>query len=357
MSPAASDPAVARGGEGMQGMQGTVRAVILAGGRGTRLAPLTDTTPKPLLPVAGRPVVVHQLLRLAAAGVRQVCLSTGYRAEQFEPVLGDGSAYGVALTYAVEFEPLGTGGAIAAALDALGTREGDPLLVCNGDQLIHHDLQGQVLDFAVHHRGGASASIHVRRVDDARAFGLVDADETGCITDFREKPTERVSGLVNAGTYVLDARLLSGMPRGQQVSFEREVLPRALREGCVVRAYEDERYGVDIGTPTSLVAESRGAVLATGTTCLIDPAADVDPSAVVDDGSWIGPHTSVGALARVRASILMPGARVGARGVVEQSVLGHRARVADGITLRDCVVGDGAVVRRTPSPGSRISPT
>ena len=335
---------------------GDVYAVILAGGLGTRLAPLTDHTPKPLLPVAGEPVVAHQLRWLAAAGVTRVVLTTSYRAEQFAPALGDGSAYGVRLTYCQEDQPLGTGGALAAAADLLATRPGDTLLVLNGDQLTDHDVGQQLSRFRrARSNCGCVASIHARPVDDARGFGLLSLDEEDRVVGFEEKPAEPVAGIVNAGTYVLDAACLRDVPRDRAVSFEREVVPGLLRDGAVVTAYIQDAYSIDVGTPATLVAASREAVLRCGP-AMIDPEARVDPAASVFGGSYIGPGTDVGAGAVIDGSIVMAGARIGAGVVVERSVIGRRASVESPVTLQDNVIGDDALVEagRGPEPGERV---
>ncbi|NYJ74819.1 sugar phosphate nucleotidyltransferase [Allobranchiibius huperziae] len=333
-----------------------VYAVVLAGGLGSRLAPLTDNTPKPLLPVAGEPVVVHQLRWLAAAGVTRVVLTTSYRAEQFEPALGDGSAYGVQLDYCHEDQPLGTGGALAAAADRLAPAPGDALLVLNGDQLTGHDVRRQLFLFdEARSERGCVVSIHARPVDDARAYGLLSVDGHDQVVGFEEKPTELVAGIVNAGTYVLDPACLQEVPRGEPVSFERDVMPGLLRDGAVVTAYVQDAYSIDVGTPATLVAASRDAVLRHGP-ALIDPGATVDPTAAVVGGSWVGPGAQVGAAAVVDGSIVMTGAEVGAGVVVQQSVIGQRARVEGPIILQDNAIGDEAVVEagHGPEPGDSV---
>ncbi|MBO1754059.1 NDP-sugar synthase [Allobranchiibius sp. CTAmp26] len=333
-------------------------AVVLAGGLGTRLAPLTDNTPKPLLPVAGEPVVAHQLRWLAAAGVTRVVLTTSYRAEQFAPTLGDGSAYGVHLTYCHEEHPLGTGGALVAAVDRLAPAPGETLLVLNGDQLTGHDVRRQLFLFQdARSAQGCVASIHARPVDDARAYGLLSLDAHDRVLAFEEKPLgpDPVAGIVNAGTYVLDPACLRDVPRGEVVSFERDVMPALLRNGAMVTAYVQDAYGVDVGTPETLVAASRDAVLRSGP-ALIDPGASVDPTASVLGGSYVGPGAQIGAAAVVDGSIVMADAHVGAGVVVQQSVVGQRAQVESPIILQDNVIGDDALVEagHGPEPGERV---
>lgn len=333
-------------------------AVVLAGGLGTRLKPLTDNTPKPLLPVAGEPVVAHQLRWLAAAGINRVVLTTSYRAEQFQPALGDGSAYGVRLTYCHEEQPLGTGGALVAAVDRLAPAAGDAVLVLNGDQLTGHDVRRQLSLFEEARTGrGCVASIHARPVEDARAYGLLSVDAHKRVVAFEEKPVgpEPVAGIVNSGTYVLDHACLRDVPRGESVSFERDVMPALLRDGRVVVAYVEDAYSVDVGTPATLVAASRDAVLRDGP-ALIDSSATVNPTASVLGGSYVGPGAQIGAGAVVDGSIVMAGAHVGAGVVVQESVIGQRASVDGPLMLQDNVIGDDAVVEagHGPEPGERV---
>lgn len=334
----------------------TLHAVILAGGRGTRLAPLTDRTPKPLLPVAGRPVVAHQLSRLTSLGISRVLLTTSYLAEQFRTTLGDGSSWGVQLDYCHEDEPLGTAGALAAAVDQLGALAGDTLLVLNGDQLSAHDVGAQLGAFeSARSRRGSVGTLHAKRVPDARAYGLLDVGLEGRILGFREKPREMVAGLVNAGTYVLDPRCLDSVPRDRAVSFEREVVPGLLLDQATLTAYVEDAYSIDVGTPASLVAASRDAVLRDGD-ALIDPSASVDATASVSGGSYVGAGARIGANAVIEASIVMSGAGLGADVVVRDCAIGAGALVEGPTTLQGVVVGDDAVLGMgyRPRPGDRI---
>lgn len=334
----------------------TLLAVILAGGRGTRLAPLTDRTPKPLRPVAGKPVVVHQLSTLAGLGISRALLATSYRAEQFRSTLGDGSAWGVRLDYCREDEPLGTAGALAAAVDRLGAGTGDTLLVFNGDQLSAHDVGAQLLAFeTARARLGSIGTLHAKRVPDARAYGLIAVGIEGRILGFREKPRELVAGIVNAGTYVLDPRCLDGVPRDRAMSFEREVVPGLLDSGATLTAYIEDAYSIDVGTPASLVAASRDAVLRNGD-ALIDPSATVVASASVTGGSYVGPGASIGRNAVVAASIVMAGAHIGADVVADSCAIGLGARIEGPATMQGVVIGEDAVVGAgyRPLPGERI---
>lgn len=226
-------------------------ALLLAGGQGTRLAPLTDDCPKPLLPVRGEPMIAHPLRRLAAAGIRDVVISTGYLADRFPEILGDGSRYAVRLRYVAEQTPRGTGGALAGLGDADQT-----VVVMNADEHGSHDLPGQLAATA---RGQWDGSVHVRRVADRRAFGAVEVDPGDAIISFVEKPTRGGPGLANAGCYVFNPGLLqricrfidharSADPATWSLSLERDVLPGLIAEGARLLAFHDASRGVDLGT-------------------------------------------------------------------------------------------------------------
>jgi mannose-1-phosphate guanylyltransferase len=332
-------------------------AVLIAGGFGTRLLPLTEHRPKHLLEVGGVPFLEHQLGRLAAAGVRHVVLATSYRAELFEPVLGDGSRWGLRLDYVQEVEPLGTGGAIRNVAAALGDDPEGAVVVLNGDVLSGHDLGAQLRDFQAPREGRpVDVSLHLVEVEDARAFGCVPTDAGGRVTGFIEKSEHPVSRQVNAGCYVFRRRVVDEIPTGRAVSVERETFPGLVSGGALVVGYVENAYWRDVGNPAALVAASADLVLAEGRTALVDATADVDPSARVDAGTVVGARAGVGAGALVSGSVVMPGAAVGAGARVVASVLGPQARVGEGVRLEAVTVGDGARVEAGAgvSPGSRV---
>ena len=205
-----------------------LEAVLLVGGQGTRLRPLTVTTPKQMLPVAGVPLLTHQITRLRDAGVGHVVMATSYRAEAFSGYFGDGDALGVAITYAFEDEPLGTGGAIGNVSGLLRSGPDDPVVVLNGDNLSGHDLAGQL---AQHHRTESDVTLHLVEVEDARAFGCVPCDDEGRVLAFLEKMPEPVTHWVNAGCYVFRRSVVDTIPSGRPVSVERETFPGLLASG------------------------------------------------------------------------------------------------------------------------------
>lgn len=339
-------------------------AVIVAGGFGTRLLPLTARRPKHLLEVGGVPFLEHQVSRLAAAGVEHVVLATSYRAELFEPVLGDGSRWGVRLSYVQEDEPLGTGGAIRNVAGALGDDPEGAVVILNGDVLSGHDLSAQLADFGTP-RGGrpVDVSLHLVEVPDARAFGCVPTDATGRVEAFVEKSQNPVSNQVNAGCYVFRRRVVDAIPVGRAVSVERETFPGLVADGALVVGFVDNAYWRDVGTPESLVAASRDlvrglvpspAVRHPPGDAWVEEGADVAPDAVLDDGTTVARDVRVGAAAVVRGSVLMPGCVVGPDAEVVDSAVGPSAEVGPGVRLERVTVGDGAFVAASPEPGTRV---
>src|SRR4029077_8920006 len=196
-----------------------VDAVVLVGGKGTRLRPLTLSVPKPMLPTAGLPFLTHLLSRIAAAGIEHVVLGTSFKAAVFEAEFGDGSKLGLQIEYVFEEHPLGTGGGIANVADKL---RHDTALVFNGDVLSGSDL-GELLAF--HNGHDAGLTLHLVRVADPRAFGSVPTDASGRVTAFLEKTEDPPTDQINAGCYVFDRDVIDRIPRGREVSVEREVFP------------------------------------------------------------------------------------------------------------------------------------
>lgn len=338
-----------------------VEAVIVAGGFGTRLLPLTAHRPKHLLNVGGVPFLEHQIARLAEAGVDHVVLATSYRAELFEPVLGDGARWGVALDYVQEAEPLGTAGAIRNVAGALRHDPDGAVVVLNGDILSGHDLRAQIADFERPREGRqVDVSLHLVEVDDARAFGCVPTDGDGRVTGFVEKSASPVTNQVNAGCYVFRRRVVDEIPTGRVVSVERETFPALLEEGRLVVGYVDTAYWRDVGTPEALLAASRDLVLGVaGSPALngqtgearVARDATVGEGAQVDGGSLLDRRVRVGHGARVSGSVLMSDAVVGPDASVVDCVLGPGAEVGPGAELHGVTLGDGARV----AAGARVA--
>ncbi len=325
-------------------------AVLLVGGKGTRLRPLTVRTPKPMLPVAGVPFVLHQLARLRDAGITHVVLATSYRPEVFEGYLGDGSAFGLELEYATEDAPLGTAGAIRNVADRLRGGPDDAVVVLNGDILTGHDLAAQI---GMHLARQAAVTLHLTRVDDARAFGCVPTDADGRVTAFLEKMPEPISDQINAGCYVFRRSVIEAIPAGQVVSVERQTFPGLLDDGALLLGYVDATYWLDLGNPAAFVVGSRDLVLGRVRSSavpgpvgdrLVLVGAQVHPTATVTGGSVVGAGAVVGAAAVVHGSVLQDGAVVAAGAVVRDSVVGAGAAVGERTVVQSAVVGDGASV-------------
>lgn len=343
--------------------QAAAEAVIVAGGFGTRLLPLTTHRPKHLLEVGGVPFLEHQISRLADAGVEHVALATSYRAELFGPVLGDGSRWGVRLSYVQEEEPLGTGGAIRNVTHVL---DGDPdgaVVVLNGDVLSGHDLGAQLADFSSAREGRpVDVSLHLVEVEDARPFGCVPTDAAGRVTAFVEKSQHPVTRQVNAGCYVFRRRVVDTIPVERVVSVERETFPGLVAQEALVVGYVETAYWRDVGTPEALVAASRDLVLGVTTSpaahepgpALVDAGAQVSGTARVVDGSSVCAGATIAPGAVVSGSVLMPGAEVGRDAEVVDCVLGPGSRVADGVRIDRVTVGDGARATATLPPGARV---
>ncbi len=340
-------------------------AVIVAGGFGSRLLPLTARRPKHLLDVGGVPFLEHQISRLAEAGVRHVVLATSYHADQFEPVLGDGSRWGIRLSYVLEEVPLGTGGAIRNVADALDPDPDGAVVILNGDVLSGHDLAAQLKDFDTP-RGEESVavSLHLVEVADARAFGCVPTDENGRVLDFVEKSDNPVTNQVNAGCYIFRRSVIDTIPTGREVSVERETFPGLVGEGRLVVGYVETAYWRDVGTPQALVDASRDVVRGIAPTpaigaageARIDPAARVAAAASVAGGSGVMAGARIDDGAVVSGSVIMTGARIGAGAQVTDSVVGPGAVVGSDAVVEGSTVGDDARVTAGVrlEPGTRV---
>ena len=325
-------------------------AIMVVGGKGTRLRPLTVNTQKSMLPCAGVPFLTHLLARAQQAGVEHLVLATSYRAELFSAHFGDGAALGLELSYVTESMPLGTGGALRNVADRLRSGPDDPVLIFNGDILSGHDIRAQL---TAHRAAAADVTLHLTEVADARAYGCVPTDPDGRVTAFLEKMPEPVSNQINAGCYVFRRRVLDEIPAGQVVSVERETFPALLARGARVHGYLDSSYWLDVGTPAAFVRGSADLVLGRAPSpavppvdgeALVLPGAEVAPDAKLAGGSCVGTRARVGSGAHIDGSVLLDGAVIGDGAVVRASVVGADARIGAGCVLDEAVVGDGAEV-------------
>ncbi|MGX9790296.1 mannose-1-phosphate guanylyltransferase [Mycobacterium sp. MMS18-G62] len=322
-----------------------VDAVVLVGGLGTRLRPLTLSAPKPMLPTAGLPFLTHLLSRIADAGIEHVVLGTSYKASVFESEFGDGSKMGLQIDYVVEDEPLGTGGGIANVANRLRY---DTALVFNGDVLSGADL-GALMQ--THDSNDADVTLHLVRVGDPRAFGCVPTDSEGVVTAFLEKTQDPPTDQVNAGCYVFKRSVIDQIPKGRPLSVEREVFPQLLADGLKVCGYVDATYWRDMGTPDDFVRGSADLVRGIAPSPalggqrgekLVHDGAAVSPGALLIGGTVVGRGAEIGAGARLDGAVIFDGVRIGAGAVIERSIIGFGARIGPRALVRDGVIGDGA---------------
>jgi mannose-1-phosphate guanylyltransferase len=334
-----------------------LEAILLVGGQGTRLRPLTIGTPKPLLPTAGVPFLAHQFAKAAASGVTHVVLATAYRAEMFAERFGDGAAFGLEISYVQEAEPLGTGGAIRNAASGLRSGPDSPVVVLNGDVLSGHDIPAQI---ELHRKSDAAVTLHLVEVPDPSRFGCVPTDDAGRVTAFLEKTPNPVTSRINAGCYVFRRSVIDEIPPGQVISVERATFPGLISSGALVMGYPETAYWLDVGTPEAFVQGSCDLVLgrlasaalpAGGPGEMLQLAGGrVDPAARVSGGTVVGVGAQVAADAWVSGSVLFDGAAIGAGARVTGSVVGRDAVIGEGVVLDGVVIGDAARV----SPGNEL---
>lgn len=339
-----------------------VDAVVLVGGKGTRLRPLTLSAPKPMLPTAGLPFLTHLLSRIAAAGIEHVILGTSYKPAVFEAEFGDGSALGLQIEYVTEEHPLGTGGGIA---NVAGKLRNDTAMVFNGDVLSGADL-AQLLDF--HRSNRADVTLQLVRVGDPRAFGCVPTDEEDRVVAFLEKTEDPPTDQINAGCYVFERNVIDRIPQGREVSVEREVFPALLADGeCKIYGYVDASYWRDMGTPEDFVRGSADLVRGIAPSPalrghrgeqLVHDGAAVSPGALLIGGTVVGRGAEIGPGTRLDGAVIFDGVRVEAGCVIERSIIGFGARIGPRALIRDGVIGDGADIgaRCELLSGARVWP-
>jgi mannose-1-phosphate guanylyltransferase len=325
-------------------------AIILVGGEGTRLRPLTLDLPKPVVPVLDRPFLKFQLDLLRKAGIRDVVLCVAFRPEKIRNVLGDGQADGVRLSYVLEETPLGTGGAVKNAEASLPER----VVVMNGDVLADMDLPAIL---SMHDETSAAATIVLHPVDNPSAYGLVEHDETGRVTRFVEKPKaeEITTNKINAGLYVLQTRTLSLMPKGVPYSIERGYFPSLIASGERVQAFTHAGYWIDIGThqkylqvhldllsrrfPHAIQAPPRGQGF-------VHETARVDPDAVLEGHFYVGPGCHVGPGSRIEnGATLTANVRVQG-GIVRESVAWGPTEIGEGSVVEGALLANDVRVGR-----------
>jgi mannose-1-phosphate guanylyltransferase len=320
-----------------------MQAVILVGGEGTRLRPLTSTVPKPVVPLVDRPFISFMLEWLCAHGIDDVIMSCGFLATSVRNVLGDGSAYGIRLRFVEEPDPRGTAGALKFAESLLDER----FLMLNGDVLTDIDLTKQI---SQHERTGATATLALVPVEDPSAYGLVHLEDDRAVKDFVEKPSpDRVdTNLISAGAYVLEREILELVPAGRNVSIEREVWPLLI--GAGLYGFPSESYWLDIGTPARYLQGTfdilEGNVLTAVRERMGDGYMSVShdaevlgraiPPAVIESGASVAEGAHVGSLV-----VLGHDVKIGAGSTVERAVILNGSEIGENCTLRDCIVAAG----------------
>jgi mannose-1-phosphate guanylyltransferase len=332
-----------------------VQAVILVGGEGTRLRPLTSTVPKPVVPLVDRPFIAYMLEWLRTHGVDDVVMSCGFLAAGVHNVLGDGSAYGIRLRYVEEPEPLGTGGAVKFAESLLDER----FLMLNGDILTDLDLSAQI---AQHEARGARGTLALIPVEDPSAYGLVRTEPDGAVREFLEKPgpDQIDTNLISAGAYVLEREVLSLIDPDRPVSIEREIFPRLVGDGLY--AYAGEGYWLDIGTPERYLQGTRDIVEGRVHTEVVEriaPSARVADDATIGPLAVLGPDVVVGPGSEVDRAVVLRGSQIGAGSRVCDSIVAAGVRIGDRTRIEEgAVLGEGVTIGadNVLRAGARIFP-
>ena len=298
-------------------MNGKVRqAVVMVGGKGTRLLPLTETRPKIILPVADRPCLWYLLRSLARAGIEEVILACGYKSEQMRDAIGDGSDLGISIVYSYEDEPLGTGGAMKLVEDRLD----DVFVAANGDVFASIDVGAEIEE---HIRTDASVTIALTPVENPCEFGIARVQDDGRITEFKEKPKpeEVFSNLINAGVYVINRSVLGYVPEATFYDFSKDLVPRLMADGHRIQGFEVDGIWMDVGRPQGSGAEVIGS--------------EVAESAILSGSSV---HNS-----NLDGVLVMRGCNI-EDASVSRSIIGDNCRICKGAKVVNAVLGDGTVV-------------
>ena len=318
-------------------------AILLVGGMGSRLMPLTKSTPKPMLSVAGVPFTEHQIRKAADAGISEIVLATSYKSELFEPYFGDGDKFGIKIKYAVEKTALGTGGGIKNASYLLDNC--DEIVIFNGDVLSGHSLENQ-LDF--HRKNKAEVTLYLTEVKDARAYGCVELSADKQVESFNEKMENPKSNLINAGCYVFNPKVIEQIAADKVVSIERDTFPALLTSGVKVVGYVDNSYWLDIGTPAALVKASSDLILgkisssatpAHSADCLIFDSATIGSGSNINNGSVIESKVIVESNCQISGSIIGKGAKIGSNCQISDSIIAPGAQIQAGMVILSNYLG------------------
>ena len=354
-----------------------LKAVILVGGQGTRLRPLTYNTPKPMVPVLNVTFLEHVIRNLKEHNVTKIVMAQHYLAASIKDYFGDGSKLGVKLYYVIEESPMGTAGAVKNVEDFLDST----FFVLNGDIFHNRDFTA-MLEF--HRRHRAKATLVLSPVEDPTIYGVVETDKRSRVVRFTEKPKpeEVTTNMINAGTYVLESEVLQRIPPDTKFTFEHEVFPQMLADGLPVYAYPTNNYWMDTGTPEKYLQLHRdllsgkydGSTLekdvTTGKGCKIHPTVKIRGKIVIGDNCIIdsgvkftgpvviGPSCKIGEDTAIKDSVVWHDSTIGKRVTIKSSILADNCKIGDGCSLTDVVLGDHVTISEVVilKKGSRIMP-
>ncbi|MFC2025003.1 sugar phosphate nucleotidyltransferase [Chloroflexota bacterium] len=326
-----------------------MKAVILVGGQGTRLRPLTLNIPKAIVPVLNIPFLEHVIRHLSQHQIKDIILAQGHLSRSIEGYFGDGSQFGVRLTYLVEDIPLGTAGAIKNAESYLD----EPFLVLNGDIFTDLDVTAMI---NFHRERKAKATIALTPVDDPTSYGLIETNTEGRVTRFLEKPSwnEVTTNMINAGTYVLESQILAQIPPATEVSIEKETFPQLLAQEVPVYAYHSPCYWLDMGTPEKylqlhrdmLSGRCQQCVLAPGEEVLIGEQSDIHPTAQIKGPVVIGASCSIGRQVKIIGPVVIgTGCTILEGSVIENSVIWRNIRLESHVKLKNSVIADNCCLK------------
>jgi mannose-1-phosphate guanylyltransferase len=339
-----------------------MKAVLLVGGEGTRLRPLTCNTVKAMVPIVNRPLLEHLLGYLSSHGVDDIVVTLCYLPDRIESRFGDGSECGVKLAYVMEETPLGTAGAVKNAESHLD----GAFFVFNGDIITNIDLRAML---SFHRQRNAVATIALTPVENPSAYGVVETAADGRVKRFTEKPPpgQAPTNLINAGIYILEPAVLRGVPQGTRCMFEHHLFPTLLSDGAAVFAYPTTHYWIDIGTPEKYRQVQYDLLLGKCASSLYRGTAeangirahrtDVDPSAVVEGPVAFGSNCSVGAGARIRGpAVLGDGCIISDGSIVDKAIIWRNVRIGKEASIRESVIGDNCSVgeHSVVEPGSVV---
>ena len=356
-----------------------MKAVILVGGQGTRLRPLTANTPKAMVPVLNKPFLEYVIGHLVRHNIRDIILAQGHLAQPIEDHFGNGRRFGVKLTYTVEESPLGTAGAVKNAQRYLD----GSFLVLNGDIFTDLDITA-MLKF--HREKKAGVTIALTPVEDPTSYGLVETNPAGRVMRFLEKPSREqvTTNMINAGTYIVEADVLAQVPGQTKFSFERQLFPSLLEQGEPIYAYPSPAYWIDIGNPAKyfrlnkdllsgksvhyISSQDRGIII--GQNCRLHPTAEIEGPSVIGSNCTIGRKVTINGPvvigadchlhngAVVEEAIIWRGVHIGADTRVKGSIIANNCHLGAGSVIEDSVLGDNVTVADgcRPEPGSQIDP-